>query len=194
LSLPSSCLLLYGETPRGEANDVREFVLEKRHTQAAQGIFGDKDDEIMYAEYMYLRTQGTFTKKWKRWWFVLKRDFCLYQYVGPEDPAAKQAYPLPGASVETVANGKEADRDHAIKIVHIARAKHPMYFDCESAGGSLARPLIPYDPPPHKHTHTHNFALARAAVHVCHTCARLPPCVRLGWRWNLLPVQRTNGC
>ena len=63
---------------------------------AAAGISStDKDKDIIISGHMKIKQAGLFSS-WKRSWFVLKRDFCLYQYLRPEDVVAQNSIPLPG--------------------------------------------------------------------------------------------------
>lgn len=89
-----------GETTRAKL-ELKKTRMISSHKQtlieAAHGVSKD-DREIVMAGYLLVKQSGML-KSWKRHWFVLKRDFCLFAYKAPEDVVALFSLPLPGYSI-----------------------------------------------------------------------------------------------
>ena len=102
------------------------------HAPAHGIISGKQDSDTIFAAYMEQKQRGLSLKSWKRSWYVLKRDFCLYQYRAPEDVVAQSAQPLPGFSVARLdkAAKEGGDREFVLKITH--PSNKPIMLDCES--------------------------------------------------------------
>ena len=118
----------------GGASTVKRKKKMKQvlHAPAHGIISGKQDSDTIFAAYMEQKQRGLSLKSWKRSWYVLKTDFCLYQYRAPEDVVAQSAQPLPGFSVAKIEkSAKEAgDRDFVLKITH--PSNKPIMLGCES--------------------------------------------------------------
>ena len=133
LEVPSS-----GGRQRASSFGANSAVKRKKkmkqvlHAPAHGIISGKQDNDIIFAASMEQKQRGLSLKSWKRSWYVLKRDFCLYQYRAPEDVVAQSGQPLPGFAVTKLEkDAKEGgDREFVLKITH--PSNKPMMLGCES--------------------------------------------------------------
>lgn len=125
------CFAEYGDDKNEDVKkkllQIREKMSEKSALkQAAKGF--QRDRGAMMAGYLSVR-QGK--KTYKRFWYVLMQDFCLYQYRRPEDVVAVSSLPLPGYAVQMHPKGTlGVDRDYVLAVCH--PSLKPAYFDTES--------------------------------------------------------------
>jgi hypothetical protein len=131
------------EMPRQRSSSLSQYSRKKEKNSKkpqqnvlnapAHGIIsGKQDSDTIFSANMGQKKYGLL-KSYKRFWYVLKRDFCLYQYRAPEDVVAQSALPFPGFSVEQTEKGAPGiDRDFVIRVTH--PSQKPMLLDCDNEG------------------------------------------------------------